>query len=192
MALGLAQLLSAKGGVTFTTTGHTAVDVPACATGPDAGLFVGVQENTPDVARDVTELAFWRGHLTGTGGDRGGILPSISRLPEHRTALQELRASPAAFSPIALPASTTQTSWLCPPAKPGVLSANGALEGGHRGLAGAVTWRLVAAVGADGTRCRSLAGSFSPGCSRKPRRAAHHQARDPPTAPNGWHPAARP
>jgi hypothetical protein len=68
MALGLAQLLSAKGGVTFTTTGHTAVDVPACATGPDAGLFVGVQENTPDVARDVTELAFWRGHLTGTGG----------------------------------------------------------------------------------------------------------------------------
>jgi alkaline phosphatase len=45
VALDLAQLLSAKGGVTFTTTGHTAVDVPIYATGPGAELFTGVQEN---------------------------------------------------------------------------------------------------------------------------------------------------
>jgi alkaline phosphatase len=44
-ALALAELLSAKGGVEFTTTGHTAVDVPIYATGPGAELFTGVQEN---------------------------------------------------------------------------------------------------------------------------------------------------
>jgi alkaline phosphatase len=44
-ALDLARLLSAKGGVTFTTTGHTGVDVPIYATGPGADLFTGVQEN---------------------------------------------------------------------------------------------------------------------------------------------------
>ncbi|WP_187830113.1 alkaline phosphatase [Siccirubricoccus phaeus] len=44
-ALALAELLSAKGGVQFTTTGHTAVDVPIYAVGPGAELFMGVQEN---------------------------------------------------------------------------------------------------------------------------------------------------
>ncbi|MDJ0391538.1 alkaline phosphatase [Roseomonas sp. E05] len=43
--LALAELLSAKGGVEFTTSGHTAVDVPIYAVGPGAELFMGVQEN---------------------------------------------------------------------------------------------------------------------------------------------------
>ncbi|SDB74692.1 alkaline phosphatase [Belnapia rosea] len=44
--LALAELLSAKGGVEFTTTGHTAADVPIFAVGPGADLFTGVQENS--------------------------------------------------------------------------------------------------------------------------------------------------
>ncbi|WP_207480912.1 alkaline phosphatase [Arenibaculum pallidiluteum] len=46
VALGLAELLSAKGGVAFTTTGHTGVDVPIYAIGPGAELFAGVQANS--------------------------------------------------------------------------------------------------------------------------------------------------
>jgi alkaline phosphatase len=53
-ALALAELLSAKGGVRFTTTGHTAVDVPIYATGPGAERFVGVQENSA-VGQHVAE-----------------------------------------------------------------------------------------------------------------------------------------
>jgi alkaline phosphatase len=45
-ALALAQMLSAKGGVQFTGTGHSAVDVPIYAVGPGAELFTGVQENS--------------------------------------------------------------------------------------------------------------------------------------------------
>jgi alkaline phosphatase len=53
-ALALAQLLSEKGGVEFTTTHHTAVDVPIYATGPGAELFAGVQENSA-VGQHVAE-----------------------------------------------------------------------------------------------------------------------------------------
>lgn len=53
-ALDLAQLLSARGGVEFTTTGHTAIDVPIYAVGPGAELFTGVQENT-EVGEDVAQ-----------------------------------------------------------------------------------------------------------------------------------------
>ncbi|MCO6414646.1 alkaline phosphatase [Siccirubricoccus sp. KC 17139] len=44
-SLGLAQVLSARGGVHFTTTGHTAADVPIYAIGPGAEQFLGIQEN---------------------------------------------------------------------------------------------------------------------------------------------------
>jgi alkaline phosphatase len=52
--LALAELLSAKGGVAFTTTGHTGVDVPIYATGPGAEMFAGVQENSA-VGQHVAE-----------------------------------------------------------------------------------------------------------------------------------------
>ncbi|WP_338665692.1 alkaline phosphatase [Pararoseomonas sp. SCSIO 73927] len=42
----LAAVLNARGGIDFTTTGHTAVDVPLYATGAGAELFNGVIDNT--------------------------------------------------------------------------------------------------------------------------------------------------
>lgn len=42
----LAETLNARGGIDFSTTGHTAVDVPLYAFGPGAELFNGVIDNT--------------------------------------------------------------------------------------------------------------------------------------------------
>jgi alkaline phosphatase len=50
----LGQVLSARGGVRFTTTGHTATDVPIYASGPGAEAFAGQLDNT-DVGEGVAD-----------------------------------------------------------------------------------------------------------------------------------------